>query len=303
MDEIRVGSWAELHEVLYADAWNPQLRRFRTPFVFRGQGQAGAKLTTSLQRQGGDTRATERHLVRNFRKYAHRSGIDRDLPWYWLAVGQHHGLPTRLLDWTSSPLVAMHFATAEEELYGEDGVIWMTDFTRTNAALPAPLRSLLEQEGADIFTVDLLTAYSRGRQRAAGDGPPAPDLPTFDLSWLEDLERETDQPFLLFLEPPSLDERIVQQAALFSLLSNPDAALDDWLAGQPGSARKVTIPARLKWEVRDKLDQSNITERTLFPGLSGLSQSLRRYYRVRQGTPEGPQDSLEEQKEALSRRS
>jgi len=300
MDEIRVASWGELHEVLYADTWNPQLRRFRAPFVFRGQGRADAPLTTSLQRQGGDIRATERHLVRNFRKYAYRSGSDRDLSWYWLAVGQHHGLPTRLLDWTSSPLVAMHFATAEEDLYGEDGVIWMTDFTRTNAALPAPLGDLLEQEGADIFTVDLLTAFSRARQPTP-EARAAFDAPGFDLGWLEDLERGAEQPFLLFLEPPSLDERIVQQAALFSLLSNPDTALDDWLAGRPGSARKVILPAELKWEVRDKLDQSNITERTLFPGLGGLSQSLRRYYRVRRDVPGPAQDSPEEQREALGR--
>ncbi|EYB68775.1 hypothetical protein DEIPH_ctg017orf0126 [Deinococcus phoenicis] len=288
-------SWPELHEVLYGEAWNTRLGRFRSPFVFRGQGQAEAKLTTTLQRLGGETRVVERHLLRNFRKYAYSSGMERDLSWYWLAVGQHHGLPTRLLDWTSSPLVAMHFATADEETYDQDGVIWMVNFIQTNGALPTPLGTLLEQEGADVFTVDMLTTFSRQHQASEPD-----QRPTFDLGWLEDLEREAEHPFLLFLEPPSIDERIVQQAALFSLLSDPDAALDDWLVQHPGTYRKIILPAGLKWEVRDKLDQSNITERTLFPGLGGLSQSLRRYYRGRQGQALSG-DTPEEQKEELDR--
>ncbi|GMA16767.1 FRG domain-containing protein [Deinococcus metallilatus] len=295
MNEIRVSSWPELHEVLYGESWNASLGRFRSPFVFRGQGQADAKLTTTLQRLSGETREVERHLLRNFRKYAYSSGMDRDLSWYWLAVGQHHGLPTRLLDWTTSPLVALHFATGDEDLYDRDGVIWMVNFTRTNEELPPPLKTLLAQEGADVFTVDMLTAFSREHQ-ARGPGR----RPTFDLGWLEDLEREAEHPFLLFLEPPSIDERIVQQAALFSLLSDPEEPLDDWLADHPQTYRQVILPAALKWEVRDKLDQSNITERTLFPGLGGLSQSLKRYYRVRREPPP-PGDTPEGQKEAVER--
>ncbi|WP_102127536.1 FRG domain-containing protein [Deinococcus planocerae] len=286
MHDIRVRSWLELYDVLHSEAWNPSLRRFRSPFVFRGQA-LDAKLTTTLQRLEGETRDIERHLIRNFRKYAYRSGVDRDLSWYWLALGQHHGLPTRLLDWTSSPMVALHFATAEEELYGQDGVIWMVNFVETNRELPLPLRRLLDREGGQVFTVDMLASYSRRHQQAE-QGP----VTTFDMGWLEDLEQEAEQPFLLFLEPPSLDERIVQQSALFALLSNPDTALDDWLVEHPATYRKVIIPAELKWEVRDKLDQSNINERTLFPDLGGLSRSLRRYYRLRKDAPAVPYSDL-----------
>lgn len=60
------------------------------------------------------------------------------------------------------------------------------------------------------------------------------------------------------------------------MISDPTVALDAWLLSQPEQFRPVIIPAALKWEIRDKLDQSNITERELFPGLEGLTAWLRR---------------------------
>jgi len=63
-----------------------------------------------------------------------------------------------------------------------------------------------------------------------------------------------------------------------ALMSSPRARLDDWLARHPGIVRRILIPASMKWEIRDKLDQANITERVLYPGLDGLSRWLKRYY-------------------------
>mgnify|MGYP003344075390 CR=1 FL=1 len=61
----------------------------------------------------------------------------------------------------------------------------------------------------------------------------------------------------------------------------PDLAFDDWMQSNPGLWQKIIVPAEMKWEVRDKLDQSNVTERVLFPGLDGLSQWLKRHYTPR----------------------
>jgi hypothetical protein len=52
-----------------------------------------------------------------------------------------------------------------------------------------------------------------------------------------------------------------------------------WLSSHPDLIKQITIPARLKPEIRDKLDQAGITERLVYPGLDGLARWLSRYYR------------------------
>lgn len=254
--DVRVGSWNELHERLFEGSWRAPLGRWRSPFAYRGNGRAGDDLTTSLARLGSGHRDVENHLLRNFRKYALRESRWGDSVWNWLAVAQHHGLPTRLLDWTYSPYVALHFATERLEDFDRDGAVWCVDYTRTNALLPRKLRRILSAEGSDVFTAEMLA-------RAAAT--------------LREFDRLGDA-FVVFFEPPSLDERIVNQFALFSLMSSPAARLDEWLLSHRGVLRRLIIPAGLKWEVRDKLDQANLTERVLFPGLDGLSRWLSRYY-------------------------
>ncbi len=259
MNDIAVSSWLELQEQLFGDSWEETLGRHRTSYAYRGRGDARDDLRTSLARLGGDPRELERHIVRAFRKYAAIDEVPVDSIWNWLALGQHHGLPTRMLDWTFSPYVALHFVTADLTQFDRDGVVWCVDYTQVHELLPERLKAMLEREGADVFTTELL----------------ADEID--NAAAMEELGE-----FALFVEPPSFDARIVNQYALFSLLSRADASLEEWLDSRPGLWRRIVVPAGLKWEVRDKLDLANVTERVLFPGLDGLSRWLKRYYLPRQ---------------------
>jgi FRG domain len=260
MEEVRAGSWIELQDQLFADAWKEELGLHRSDYAFRGRDDASDDLATSLSRLGGEAATLERHLLRNFRKYAGLGAVQVDSSWNWLALGQHHGLPTRLLDWTNSPYVALHFATSHTHEFDRDGAVWMVDYVRTHELAPQALRECLQSEGAALFTTEMLASVAAG---------------------LDELERLGDD-FVVFVEPPSFDERIVNQYALFSLLSKPDASMDDWLRRHPDLGRRIVVPAELKWEVRDKLDQANVTERVLFPGLDGLTRALTRHYAPRE---------------------
>lgn len=128
-----------------------------------------------------------------------------------------------------------------------DGSVWCADYAAAHEQLPQPFRAALEQAGADVFTTEMLARV-------------APRL--------DDVAKEV----VLFLEPPSFDARIVNQYALFSFVASTDATVD---------ACRLVVPAELKWEIRDKLDQANVTERVLFPGLDGIARWLARYYAPR----------------------
>lgn len=257
MSEIKVSSWGQLIEELFDQCWNPALNRFRSQFAWRGLSDSGFELQTTLSRLGGDYDKLEKHLLRNFRKYAYRNVIDKESDWDWLSVAQHFGLPTRLMDWTFSPYVALHFATADTRKFNVDAAVWGMNFVLVHQFLPESLRAELSQEGADIFTTGILSQKIR---------------------YLQDFKSSSLADYVLFFEPPSIDDRIVNQAALFLLPSSPTLRLGDWLAQHPEVYKKIIIPAQLKWEIRDKLDQANITERVLFPGLEGLSVWLKRHY-------------------------
>jgi hypothetical protein len=229
--------------------------RPHSSLVFRGLARSSYSNVSSLARLGDDFPSLERHLIRNFRKYAHRERPGSTV-WDWLSLAQHHGLPTRLLDWTFSPFVAAHFATATSP--DMEGIVWAVDCAAAHELLPHGLRDALHGEGATVFTTELLAEHA----------------PTLDA-----LDRlGPDEPFVLFFEPPSLDDRIVNQSAVLSALSDPNAQMDEWLHSHQDLWHAWRITAEGKDEIRERLDQGNITERVLMPGLDGLAAWLRRYY-------------------------
>lgn len=265
MQTVTAESWTHLQTLLFEGSWNPEINRHRAPYAYRGANEAKHTLDTSLMRLGGPYVELEKHLLRNFRKYAHNiEEQTANSVWNWLTIAQHHGLPTRLLDWTYSPLVAMHFATADLGAYGQDGAVWKVNYHDCVDQLPRRLRTSLDEVGGNVFTVEILAAA---------------------VNTLEEFDLLTREDFFIFLEPQSIDARIVNQFALFSIASNPRVSLDALLEYTDIESRKIVIPKEIKWEVRDRLDQSNITERVLFPGLDGLSAWLKRHYTPVESTP------------------
>ena len=87
---------------------------------------------------------------------------------------------------------------------------------------------------------------------------------------------------MLLWEPPSLDLRIANQSGLLSIMNDGAASQNAFLhkhgAANPDLVVRIVVTAAMKSEAREMLDQNNVSERTLFPGLPGLCAWLKRYY-------------------------
>lgn len=273
----KISSWEDAQDKLFEGAWQSNLNRYRPSHAFRGLSDAYDTLPTSLIRLGHQNsdgtfdashgEEVESDILRNFIKYAEDRSLSEKSIWHQLSVAQHYGLPTRILDWTYSPLVGLHFATANMDKLEKDGLIWRVDIDEAHALLD---NIWIEKKSGHVFTIDELAEV-------------ASDFDELNARFEED---ETDSP--LFFEPPSLDGRIVNQFALFSVLPDPTQRFDQWLMGHSNIYKRYRIPSTVKMEIRDKLDASNITERVLFPGLDGLAEWLQRYYTPIQETETQP---------------
>jgi hypothetical protein len=156
----------------------------------------------------------------------------------------------------------LHFMSEDTKAYDVNGVIWMVDFVELRNYLPDILRERLKEKQKDY-----LTFATKELKELIGDS-------------IEEIDcfMKLNENALIFFEPPSIDERIVNQYAMFSFMLNPDADKLDWLKERPTLYKRIIIPKDLKWEIRDKLDQANISERIMYPGLDGISKCLARWY-------------------------
>jgi len=95
---------------------------------FRGQSDKAWGLVPSLARDLGKHLPKEgaiyKRFIQNATQLMDHPPLDE---WGWLFVMQHHRAPTRLLDWTEGPLVALYFATANTAHDKKDGALWCLD--------------------------------------------------------------------------------------------------------------------------------------------------------------------------------
>ena len=268
INEIVVGSLGDLIDKVTPPEPDPRTGRRRDTGIYRGSSDAPRPLLTSLDRLGGlnpphSKRDLEEHILRNFMRYSRPHFATPPVnEWEVLVAAQHHGVPTRLLDWTYSPLVAAHFAASELHV-GRDRAIWRLDWQQMHAAFDLPKLAFLIEELARTFGSEEEPFTPWALFKASKDG-----------------RRAKARHFACMIEPPSLDARIIAQAAVFTLCTDTSQPFDAFLeeAGIASALTKFVIPRSEVARFRDQLDLVGIDERRVFPDLDGVAEGLRRYY-------------------------
>lgn len=244
MRTLRLSGWTDFVERLGAlKGW-----------AFRGEVSATWPLLTSLGRKML-TYCPDRKLwplresraLRIFRRKAHNylqdiSALKDDLR--SLSLMQHHGAPTRLLDFTKSPHVAAFFAL--ESAAGDAAVY----------ALNTPVLWDSAPRGHDALVRDAIDPRVPGN---------------FEKYFLNN-----DHPVVWFGEPSEMDRRLVAQSGLFVVPGEIDKPLD--LVLEPYRREddllvKFVLPIQVRAEAMEALYRMNVTYANLFPDLEGLAKA------------------------------
>ncbi|MCQ2771058.1 MAG: FRG domain-containing protein [Clostridia bacterium] len=263
---VHIDNVNDLFSILLTEQkFQDNINRYRGEFLYRGIPDESFKLETTLKRNCKHLQKDlEMPILRNFMKYAaiEDPAIERSV-WRQMILGAHHGLPTRMLDWSQSPLISLHFSLTEDNLEHMDAhncVIWKIDVNELHSLLPETFKNTLAVTKSKYFSVDSLSKV-------------APDLSSFD--------RDIGDSGIAIIEPPSIDPRIVNQYSFFSIIPTELNDIEDFFDKNTSNTVKYVIDKNIRWQTRDLLDQQNISERIVYPGLDGLSKWLGRHYYVK----------------------
>jgi hypothetical protein len=255
MNLVKVSSVSSLLE---------EINQLPNNYLFRGQADASWQLQSSLERvlgaswSGDKAREFEEFSLQEFRSKFHlydRENVQPSSKLAWLSIMQHYGVPTRLLDFTASPYVALYFALESAvPSQRRDMALYAIDYS---AVLDRSIDRIRVTNRE--FTETRATLFARQDEVFEKVVDPG----AYDIVWIG--------------EPTLLNARLDKQAGSFLLSGNRASRIEDVLTSSlycSVDVRKFIISGLLSENVFALLRKMNITSKSLYGDLHGLARSI-----------------------------
>jgi FRG domain len=184
--------------------------------------------------------------------------------WEWYFLMQHYSAPTRLLDWTEDPQIALYFAVMESEGY-HDAAVWALDPWRLNK---------LVLDSDEVLPPGSDGLADRDRRKYE---PWLPDR--FDA------KHRLHKPLPVAIFPNQFDRRIAAQRSCFTVHGLKKDSMDSLFAKAQKLLAKIVIPAYAIKNVREELEDCSVDEATIYPDLEGLGKCVARWTGDEEPTP------------------
>tara|TARA_R110001583_G_scaffold195165_1_gene369764 strand:+ start:1745 stop:2542 length:798 start_codon:yes stop_codon:yes gene_type:complete len=234
-------------------------------YIFRGHADADWKLESTLERTLENTWSNslaskfEEHYLNLFKSKYHIYNENEHEPkskLAWLSVMQHYGVPTRLIDFTESPYVALYFALeAYNPLLNKDLAIYAIDYS---SIMDASLDFISKKDSSFKKTrADII-----GQQDELFDG--VVDRFSYEVVWIT--------------EPLELNARIDRQAGTFLISGDKEKRIENLLSLDIYSNShliKYKISQKLYKNIYALLRKMNINAKSIYGDLGGLAKSIK----------------------------
>jgi hypothetical protein len=211
--------------------------------LFRGQKSdwpLDSKLVRIVRKKnkGEDFFKIERRIFNQF-KEKYRSFFEKELnDWELLALGQHYGLPTRLIDWTANHLIALWFAFEKEKENKEDRVVFGLVVDKVNK---------VDFQSDELFG---------GRF-----------IKVFEAMQID--RRVTNQESWFSIQPPQISGKGSGMLPHFNNYNtlNEDESFENYLI-------KFKFKNSLRWEILEDINKNGINSKIVYPDLTGLCKMI-----------------------------
>jgi hypothetical protein len=268
---VRLGSWQEFSQYI---------QQFSERWAFRGQSNAGWVLNNAIERTDFIRlhKGIEAQFVAEFQRGALNYLTRDQTPEHlieWIALMQHHGAPTRLLDLTKSPFIAAYFAFEFVPVHDDRCIaVWCLNVEH------------LKNKSLEILAKDFGSYLKETRNQ-------------INEKVFEILFHQNDKKLVFPVEPFRMNRRYSVQQSIFVSTGTSDAPFMEQLLfleeDMPKAVVKLEVPSREKNTALRELLKMNLHRASLFPDLDGYALSLKLRYNSLKTPEEVEQENREKQ--------